>query len=67
MDGKGVGVGVGRTGEEGEMQATAILIEGDSARADQLHALDWPREGGGSPARVLMSSLPSLGQTKAKA
>ena len=44
MDGERVGVGVGRVGRQGQMQAAVILIEGDPARAHQLHALHWPRE-----------------------
>jgi len=46
MDGEGVGVGIGLVDGEVEMQAAAILIESDPACADQVHALDWPREGG---------------------
>src|ERR1017187_69636 len=57
MDGEGVGVGGGRVGWEGEMQAAAILAEGDAADAGQLNALDWPREGGGSLGESLNEQL----------
>ena len=53
MDGEGVGVGVGRAGGQGEMQAASILIVGDPARAGQLHTLDGPRKGGRSPGQSL--------------
>ena len=64
MDGEGVGVGVGRVGWEGEMQAAAILVEGDAAGAGQLNALDWPREGGGSPDERLDEQLAVVGPDK---
>ena len=43
MDGEGVGVGIGLVDGEVEMQAAAILVEGDLARAEvHVGRLGWP-------------------------